>query len=318
MPGWSEVLGEIKQEEINNKASLQANPAALVINPTDKVRKKYLSELSAHTGRNVFLYASCWLQKSQIPGDLITVHPSDMDGFLESVKGVDTDLGLDLILHSPGGSPEAAEQIVNYLRQKFDSIRVIVPMMAMSAATMMACAADSIVLARHSTLGPTDPQLTIRTNTGELRMVPAYALKAEFEKAEIAGTDGDGKYAAWAPLIGQYSPGLLTLCNSSQELTAELVGKWLAAYMFKGDAAAAEIAGRLAAYFGQPEHHTHGRPLMRDQLKDEGLVVEDLEDDDKFQDLVMSVYHAATHTLGGTNVVKIIENSMGRSYMRAV
>lgn len=318
MPGWSEVLSEIKQEEINNQALRQVNPAAPIVNPAEKVRKKYLSELAGYTKRNVFLYASCWLQKSQIPGELIMVHASDMDGFLEVVKGVDTNLGLDLILHSPGGSPEAAEQIVSYLRQKFDDIRVIVPMMAMSAATMMACAADLVVLARHSTLGPTDPQLTIRTNTGELRMVPAHALKSEFAAAEAAALAGDGKYAAWAPLIGQYSPGLLTQCNSSQKLTTELVESWLESYMFKGKGDARDRAKQLAAYFAQPEHHTHGRPLMRDQLVNEGLIVEELENDGTFQDLVMSVYHAVNHTLGGTNIIKIIENNIGRTYMRSL
>ena len=48
---------------------------------------------------------------------------------------------LDLIIHSPGGSVEAAEQIVNYLRAKYAHIRAIIPHSAMSAATMIACAA---------------------------------------------------------------------------------------------------------------------------------------------------------------------------------
>ena len=45
--------------------------------------------------------------------------------------------GLDLILHTPGGFPEAAESIVKYLRSKFSTnIRVIVPHLSMSAGTM--------------------------------------------------------------------------------------------------------------------------------------------------------------------------------------
>lgn len=316
MPGWSEILSEIKGEEQNRQLALQQNPHAQLPSSVDVVRKRYLSQLSAHTNRNTFLYASCWLQKSQIPGELMMVHQSDMDGFLEAVKGVDTSKGLDLILHSPGGSPEAAEQIVNYLRQKFNDIRVIVPMMAMSAATMMACAANRVILARHSTLGPTDPQMNIRTNTGELRMMPVHALKADFHSAEEAAAQGDGKYAAWAPITGQYPPGLLTLCDSSLALTKELVETWLADYMFNGEKDANTKATKLASYLAKSSHHTHGRPLMRDQLRAEGLLVDDLEDDGTLQDLVMSVYHATTHTLGGTNAVKIIENDMGRTYLR--
>jgi len=56
-------------------------------------------------------------------------------------------------LHSPGGSIEAAEAIVTYLRSKFAHIRAIVPHSAMSAATMIAMACDEIVMGKHSFLG---------------------------------------------------------------------------------------------------------------------------------------------------------------------
>ncbi len=68
-----------------------------------------------------------------------------MQAFIEVCYALEGET-LDLILHSPGGSPEAAEAIVSYLRSRFSSIRVIVPQLAMSAATMIACAADQIVL----------------------------------------------------------------------------------------------------------------------------------------------------------------------------
>ena len=70
---------------------------------------------------------------------------------------------LDLILHSPGGSIGAAEAIVSYLRSRFEHIRVVVPNLAMSAAAMISCAADELVLGEHSFLGPTDPQIPIQT-----------------------------------------------------------------------------------------------------------------------------------------------------------
>ena len=63
--------------------------------------------------------------------------------------------GLDLILHSPGGSAEATASIVRYLRRNFDHIRVFVPVAAMSPATMWALAGDVIVMGKHSQ--PTSP-----------------------------------------------------------------------------------------------------------------------------------------------------------------
>jgi hypothetical protein len=53
---------------------------------------------------------------------------------------------LDLVLFLPGGSAEAAEYLVSYIRTKFKDVRVIVPHAAVSAATMMACSANVIVM----------------------------------------------------------------------------------------------------------------------------------------------------------------------------
>ncbi len=79
-----------------------------------------------------------------------------MQGFMEVIRGLPGD-GLDLVLHSPGGSAEATEGLVTYIRSKYDNVRVIVPHLAMSAATMLACSANRILMGKHSYLGPIDP-----------------------------------------------------------------------------------------------------------------------------------------------------------------
>ena len=74
------------------------------------------------------------------------------------IHGMDCSKGLDLVLHTPGDSPAAAEAIVNNLRAKFGKdIRVIVPQLAMSAGTMIACSAKQIIMGKQSSLGPIDP-----------------------------------------------------------------------------------------------------------------------------------------------------------------
>jgi hypothetical protein len=315
MAGWSEILAEIQieQDGINTLLAQNPNDPAGRTSGADIVRKRYVAALAQYTDRNVIVYASGWLQKPQVPAEILMVHPNDLDGFLETVHGCDYDKGLDLILHSPGGVPEAAEQIVKYLRSKFAHIRVFVPHMAMSAATMMACAANSIVLACHSTLGPTDPQIPIRTNTGEMRLVAAHALLQDFSDAkQTRGVE----YAAWAPILGQYPPGLLTECRRSLSLTKELVTTWLAQYMFAGKRNRRRLAINLAKFLADSQHHSHARPLMRDELRIYNMQIEDLEDDQQLQDLVMSVYHATTHTLGGTAAAKIIDNHLGHGFVR--
>jgi len=139
---------------------------------------------------------------------------------------------LDFILHSPGGSLEAAEALVLYLRSKFEHIRVIVPQMAMSAATMIACAGDVIILGKHFFLGPIDPQIIINTPLGQ-RMVPAQAILEQFEQAKSECQD-PAKLGAWLPMLNQYGPDLLIQCENANKLSEELVQGWLETYMFKG------------------------------------------------------------------------------------
>lgn len=95
------------------------------------------------------------------PG-MISIADEDIQGLMEVIHGLKGD-SLDLILHSPGGSAEATEAFVSYLRMKFKDLRVIIPYAAMSAATMLSCAANSIVMGKQSFIGPIDPQVVFQT-----------------------------------------------------------------------------------------------------------------------------------------------------------
>lgn len=141
MPIWSEILRELGQTAAQGDAP-----------DFDGVRRRYLAELHRHTRRNVVLYASGWLQRDA-PPTLTSINEEDIHALMEVTSGLQG-TNLDLILHSPGGSPEAAEGIVSYLRSRFDHIRVIVPQLAMSAATMITCAANEIWMGKHSFPAP--------------------------------------------------------------------------------------------------------------------------------------------------------------------
>ena len=130
MPLWSDILAEL-QPSAPNKAP-----------DYDGVRRKYLRMLNRHTNNDVILYATGWQQR-EAPASLTTIVDEDIHALMEVTSGLKGP-NVDLILHSPGGSPEAAEAIVSYLRSRFSYIRVIVPQLAMSAATMISCAADEI------------------------------------------------------------------------------------------------------------------------------------------------------------------------------
>jgi hypothetical protein len=313
MPTWGEVLTEINQ----TAQLLQAQGGIPGVNPLDLVRRKYLNLLTAHTQRPTILYATAWLSNPNAPAPFVSVADEDLLGFMEAVHGL-TGPNLDLILHSPGGSGSAAEQIVRYLRTKFDHIRIIVPHMAMSAATMIACAADEIVMGKHSFLGPIDPQFIMQTALGP-RSIPAQAILEQFERALKDAADAI-KLRVWAPMLAQYGPDLLVTCENAAKLSEELVSEWLKSYMLKGQTDA-ESKGKAIAHWlsDHKAFKTHARPISRDELVGKGMIgIRALEQDQKQQDLVLSVHHAAAHTFTSTPVVKIIENNLGKAYVRSV
>ena len=118
MPTWGELLNEIKPKTGSD---------GKVIPGTDlnRLRNKYLVNLSELTGRNVIAYYSGWLKPGRKHN--VDINDSDITGFMNALKGMDCSKGLDLILHTPGGIPTATEGIVRYLRTKFNDIRIIVP-----------------------------------------------------------------------------------------------------------------------------------------------------------------------------------------------
>jgi ClpP class serine protease len=211
---------------------------------------------AAHSNRNLIVYATAFTQAAPgIPPGVLSISDGDMQGVMEVVSDLDGG-GLDFVIHSPGGSIEAAEALVRYLRSKFDHIRVFVPHLAMSAATMIACAADKIVMGGHSSLGPVDPQLQMQTPLG-IRSVPADAVIAQFERAQRECLD-PRKLGSWAPMLNQYGPDLLEQCENAQNLSKDLVKEWLASYMFNGQEDAEQKSISIAKWLANhKERGTH-------------------------------------------------------------
>jgi len=302
MPTWGEILKELR--EVKNQTNLP---------PFDNVRRKYLSLLKNKTGRDLILYATKWTSPGASPSDT-TIIEEDIQGFMEVIHGLTTQ-SLDLIVHSPGGSAEVTEALVSYIRTKFTHVRVIVPQAAMSAATMLACAANTIMMGKHSFLGPVDPQFILDTKLG-VQSVPAQAILDQFDKAKEECQDPK-LLGHWIPILEQYGPALIVQCENAINLSKTLLAEWLERYMFAGDPDAAGKAKNIANYLSDhKEFKSHGRHISRDKAKELKLNIENLEDDQELQDLVLSVFHATTHTFIGTEAVKIIENHNGKAFVK--
>jgi len=84
---------------------------------------------------------------------------NDSEEILRAIQMTDADVPLDIVLHTPGGLVLAALQVARALGTHKAKVTVFVPHYAMSGGTLIALAADEIVMCEHSVLGPIDPQL---------------------------------------------------------------------------------------------------------------------------------------------------------------
>lgn len=198
-----------------------------------------------------------------------------------------------------------AGAIVVYLRSRFSHIRVIVPQLAMSAATMIACAADEIVLGTHSFLGPIDPQFVLHTAVGQ-RAVPPQAILDRFDKAQRECAD-PAKLSVWMPMSAQFGPDLLVQCESALDLSKKMVATWLEAFMFKDVQNSQERTEKAQSVSDWLADHqkfkSHSWHIPRSDVEAHGLKVSKLEDNQAFQDLVLSVFHSVTHTFASTSAL---------------
>ncbi len=101
----------------------------------------------------------------------------DSEEVLRAIQLTDPQVPIDLILHTPGGLVLAAEQIAHALTAHSAPVTVYVPHYAMSGGTLLALAANRIIMAPHAVLGPLDPQLGQRPAASVLRAVERKAGK---------------------------------------------------------------------------------------------------------------------------------------------
>jgi hypothetical protein len=149
-------------------------------------------------------------------------------------------------------------------------------------------------------------------------MVPAQAILEQFERAKVECQD-PAKMGAWLPMLSQYGPDLLVLCQNASDMSRQLVREWLGTYMFRNDPDRRAKARRIANWLANHRYFkSHGRHVPRGAAEKRGLKIEHLEANQQFQDLVLSVFHATTHTFNATTAVKIIENHKGRAFIKQV
>lgn len=297
MPTWDEILNEIGSAG----------------NIFDVTRRKYIKKLSERTGRNTIIYYSAFLQKQSLSGRGVdfSINDNDKNGFMTVVSKLDRNKGLDLILHTPGGSVSATESIVNYLKSIFGTdIRAIVPQIAMSAGTMIACSCKSIIMGKQSNLGPIDPQFM---------GIPAHGILEEFNRIIDEVKTDPQKIIVWREILKNYTPTLIGECEKAIEWSESMVNDWLGQNMFLNDPDKKTKAQEIVQYLGSHKKTlSHSKHLHIDELEKIGLKIEKMETDQLLQDSILSVHHAAVISMTQTNAIKIIENNLGKAFIQSI
>jgi hypothetical protein len=294
MPSWGSLLRDLNDS----------------LNPLDIMRRKYLGIMNQYTERNIIAYYSAFIQKPSI--EITGIDDNDKNAFMQAVCGLDRSKGLDLLLHTPGGAISATESIVYYLKSLFgNDIRVFVPQIAMSAGTMMALSAKEIVLGKQSNLGPIDPQFG---------GVSCSGIIEEFNNALDDVKNDPSTAQIWSEIIGKYHPTFIGDCKKAIKWSESITTKWLIDNMFCDSTDSAEKAQKvISALSDHSSTYSHSRHIHRDELKELGLRILDLEgldnrkieDCNDLQDCVLTIHHSYMHTFGTSNAVKIIENHCG-------
>ncbi|WAH96177.1 SDH family Clp fold serine proteinase [Arthrobacter sp. MMS18-M83] len=268
---------------------------------------------SLRSDRNVIFYGSAFLQKQAVPQENLIITREDINGFMGTINGFDRSKGLTLILHTPGGVTNAAESIVSYLRQMYSSFEVIIPAYAMSAGTMISLASDEIVIAKHGQLGPIDPQMQFTAG----RSHSARAVVEQFQTAQAAIVANPILAHAWAPVNSVLGPSLLQEAQDALDYSEQIVGDWLARYMFKQDSDPQGKGLAVARHFNDAsKHKSHGKRIGFEEAVGQGLKISLLEDDSELQEAVLTAYHRMTIASEQTPLTKFIWGSHGSRWIK--
>ena len=265
-----------------------------------ELRRNCYKDIEECRKRPLLIYATKFLEQPIPPDAPIFIDNHDIDGFSDLIQSVKESPAVDVLLHSPGGRPDATERLVELLRRHFKEVDFLVPHSAYSAATMLALSGDNIILHPNAILGPIDPQIN---------GIPGRMIRNGFEKIKrIIETEGPEAVLPYIPLIEKYSLDLLKLCEDAENLSKQLVSSWLKQYMFKSEKNTDEKIKKAVKYLSNyDEHLMHSRPLSIKKLSSFGLKIE--EADTTLQDLLWEAHILINGFFNTTPIVKLYENT---------
>jgi ClpP class serine protease len=209
------------------------------------MRTRKISEIERKRGSRVILLAHRQETMRFLGFPLIRyIDMQDSEEILRAIHMTEDEVPLDIVLHTPGGLVLAALQIARAISDRKGKVTVFVPHYAMSGGTLIALAADEIIMCTHAALGPIDPQLD---------KYPAVSVITTVEQKPIAEVDDE----------------TLILADMGRKAVAQVKE---AAQSLLGEHLPAEQAEQIASKLTMGSW-THDYPIMAAQAKALGLPV---------------------------------------------
>ncbi|MBW3637855.1 MAG: hypothetical protein KY445_15535, partial [Armatimonadetes bacterium] len=272
--GFSSIMSpnNFSEKALPGGASLNRTPLYEAIHAERYRRQQFIRDIEEKTGRRLLIYFS----NTNHPQSFIT--GDDVEPFQDLLLDCDKGDKIDLLLQTNGGEIDPAEKLVFMLRSRASEFRLIVTERAKSAGTLMAMAADEIVMSTTSELGPIDPQISMPQADGRYMQYPAQSFLDGLDAIRKRVVDEGGLNPADYPLLSQLNPALLDQCKKELVHSQQFAEKWLKRYMLKDQPdKAAEIAGKLGDV---RQYSSHGMVIDHQEAKDMGLNVAFYEPDD--------------------------------------
>ena len=185
-------------------------------------RQALIKKISCRTDRSLICYVSGG-------GDQCMIDAEDIVPFVDLLHNVPEGHSLDLLLHTTGGSIDAAEKLMGMLRNhvRTAELRIIVPDFAKSAGTLMVLGADSVIMSSTSELGPIDPQEPL---FGRWQSVQNY-VDAFRTYEKVLKTDPNN--IAARIMIGKLDPTMIKYCEAAMDRSRQAAENLLKHGMFR-------------------------------------------------------------------------------------
>ena len=154
--------------------------------------------------------------------------------FVDLLHNVKKGESVELLLHTAGGSIDAAEKLIRMVRSKVGEaeLNIIVPEFAKSAGTLMILGADRVVMSDMSELGPIDPLMRFADSNGLIRWQPVQNYLDAYDEHANALQENPDNPAAQI-MLRKLDPATVKMCQAAKERARQCAEDLLRRGMFR-------------------------------------------------------------------------------------